>query len=256
NVCTSLNVENIILMGGSGGGFACLVQASLPKLVNCKVIVWNPQTSITQYKIEAVRRYVEYGFPNEYNNLNNLITEHALKNILEINDVIESVQVESINKSTEVIYLQNKTDDHVAQHLIPFIKGSGTSWKRRGQSSFILPDKNIGIYVGNWGEGHAVPPKSIISYAIKALFEDNPITDILQECEKGMLSVKDNPEYVDLDIDPSYWWVSCIRDGDKYKVKVQFRDEIRINCSYAYYLYCDGYIRERIGYGDKDSHTF
>lgn len=61
SIFTTLNLKPILL-GGSGGGYASLLQTSLLK-TNVKSVVWNPQTKISNYNLDAVANYLSICFP-------------------------------------------------------------------------------------------------------------------------------------------------------------------------------------------------
>ena len=160
-----------VLFGGSGAGFAALnisPHINVPHIA----IVWNPQTRIVKYFARFVERYLKSAFPRLWSkmftkdNYRNRGREAFLGDILEESGVSHSLESKKLNRSAQIIYLQNRDDWHVQIHAEPFLRELGP-WHRCGPSSFQSGAKNVGAIFGNWGEGHAAPPRSTIYSLLK-----------------------------------------------------------------------------------------
>lgn len=129
-----LRVKEVILLGGSAGGFAVL--QTLPRLTHRSVgIVMNPQVDILKYHHKTSVETWKQMF--------NFTSSTQIKDSLSDATPLYSSSL----TGKRLVYLQNSSDAHRKIHAIPF-------W-----SSSSIP---IEIIEGNWGNGHVPPPKSLI----------------------------------------------------------------------------------------------
>lgn len=151
--------RNIILLGGSGGGFAAL---SIIDSLKCPAlaIVWNPQTSISLYDKEAVSRYLKLA-------LNSPADVHAYDFLSECN-IVHDLCHSRKNNNNRILYLQNRTDWHFKSHTLPFAQSQNYKIIRNNGCW----ENNLSIYLGDFGKGHAAPSRSIIDKII-SLYKDN-----------------------------------------------------------------------------------
>lgn len=168
-----------ILSGGSGGGFASLAVSTL-MTVKHKVFVWNPQTSIKKYYPRFVREYIYSSFPT----LKGHDVEDAFEKI-DSQGIITDVTKRALNDNAEILYIQNYSDTHTVTHASPFIKSHGYSVK----SSTAIPHlyslrENKFVLFADWGEGHVEPPREVIMYILKELY-DKDIYDVLTSVFSG-----------------------------------------------------------------------
>lgn len=178
---------NLILVGGSGGGFAALCQACLLRCpVN--VVVWNPQTDISKYSYKAVLKYLSTAFPDDF--IEDLYTteeperHNAIKNLLDDSGIFYSLTKTSIPSKAKVLYLQNIHDWHVLSHAKPFLINDRNKWSRIGKNSFSN-SINLAIYFGDWGPGHSGPPGDVIASVIKKIVSGNTTDDIATHLSIG-----------------------------------------------------------------------
>lgn len=132
--CAALiQAERIILIGGSGGGFASL---SIGAHIDGSIaLVWNPQTHIRKY----YKRFVD-----EYENL---AWKQGGKVLNSLNR-LDMTAVYAAPLRNTVIYLQSATDEfHIQNHLKPFRQK-------------LHPENRCYFYSEAWGEGHVPPPKN------------------------------------------------------------------------------------------------
>lgn len=144
--------QNLIFMGGSGGGFASLeISRRFEKSV---ALVMNPQTSLGRYYPALVTQYLN-------NCWNGLASVTMLPSSI-AHDLVGDYPQE-LNHT--VAYLQNTRDKHhVDNHQAPFLKKSGGS-----QKVFVLMDA--------WGDptkkSHVPPPREIIRSILTGLIESD-----------------------------------------------------------------------------------
>lgn len=163
------SLSRIVLMGGSGGGFAALTQAFL--LSNSKVncLVWNPQTSISMYNPKYVNRYLNVCF----NIFSNSEDSSVLYSKLDSTGCIHSLLSLEIPSAGRIVYLQNESDRHLQLHAVPFLKKflGGYNFER----SIITRkgDLQLDFICENFSEGHKPPTKEvIISYLTNFIGDD------------------------------------------------------------------------------------
>ena len=142
HVANVSNAPKVILLGGSGGGFASLLVAS--QLSSSTAIVMNPQTSIERYHALHRRKYIDIAWRGS----SSLFHEAA-----EVS--VGSEVKQSIGRMT-VLYMQNLSDTfHVKNHLNPF-----------REAFHSAPE--MWLMLEGWREGHTPPPKEIISSTLSA----------------------------------------------------------------------------------------
>ena len=166
NGLASLYDLKLILFGGSGAGFAVLNIS--PHLKASHVaLVWNPQTRIVKYFTRFVEKYVKSGFPQLWARMYNKTVykekgaEAFLSSVLSKAGVVHELGRGGVNERGQVLYLQNRHDWHTETHADPFLVQFGP-WEKVGPAAYLAIDKRIGVVLGDWGEGHAAPPRKVI----------------------------------------------------------------------------------------------
>lgn len=177
----------LIVFGGSGGGYAGLLLATLLKC-RATVLVWNPQTAIADYVPEFVEKYIDVAFPSLSRNASGWdadITANRgtkLREILDMATVVHDVRNLKLPPQVEILYLQNRSDWHVTCHAAPYL--SGKFWERIGRAAFIEQEsKQIGLFFGYWGEGHAAPPIDYLEMVLRKLAEGELIHTVARELD-------------------------------------------------------------------------
>jgi hypothetical protein len=154
--------RHLLLVGGSGGGYASLYFAHRVGHV-ASAFVWNPQTSIIDYDIGAVRQYFDVAVPgNDFEYLNQAARARTVEKLAERG--IDSVLPPS--NAGRVLYLQNSTDWHVAKHLKPYLDRNKYVYRGNGYYSNHLGHS---VVVSNFGTGHAVPPTELILASLRQM---------------------------------------------------------------------------------------
>jgi hypothetical protein len=154
--------RDLLLVGGSGGGYASLYFAHRVGH-SASAFVWNPQTSIIDYEVGAVRRYFDVAVPgNDFEYVDRAARTRTVEKLSEHG--IASVLPRS--SAGRVLYLQNSSDWHVIKHLKPYLEGNDFVYRGNGYYSNALGHS---VVISNFGTGHAVPPTALIHAGIKEM---------------------------------------------------------------------------------------
>lgn len=168
--------QDIILMGGSGGGYCAIQQLTLSK-VPMKAFVWNPQSSITKYYSRPLFEYVNTAFSDVIND--EVTNKKECRDVFNSLGISHEVFIDNIPSYCELIYFQNLSD-----HFIPFIGRNAIN--RLGKASFKGAKENVYFHVGDWGQGHAPLPASLIFEILLSIEWGRPAEGILNRLEKGL----------------------------------------------------------------------
>lgn len=236
----------LVMLGGSNGGFAALVQATLVNAECCSV-VWNPQTSISKHVWwRVIGLYAKVAFPDALDYVHRIpkIREDEARSFyyrwFDSEGIVHDVSGRALTAGATVIYLQNESDEHLQLHAAPYFHAS--AWRRLGRASFSRVDGRVGVYFGRWGEGHVMPPRAIIDQALKLAASGQAIEQSMASIET--LDGGDQVERFDwLGVDGiSADRVKIQRDGDTISIVCEYSDElIRKNeLQFAFYLLLDG----------------
>ncbi|MEE2568482.1 YqiA/YcfP family alpha/beta fold hydrolase [Pseudarthrobacter sp. J64] len=179
--------EEIVLVGGSAGGFAALYFGVCTRT---SAFVWNPQVDLLRYAPAYVRPY-----------LSQVLSDGAwaggvseiLRDTPEVDHALASRElhargIEHVVGDTmsipRLLYLQNQSDSHELRHARPL----------REREGFVAVDD--GVYanggrimvVGHFAAGHRQPPREIIHKGLKAVLDVRSdlikeAKDLLTHCE-------------------------------------------------------------------------
>lgn len=181
---------DLLLFGGSGGGYASLRISSLLRRP-ASVFVWNPQTSISEYVPSFVAKYIGVAFPEVSERIKFILeapdsTQSALLSELFFQlDVHFDVTNIIVPDNVKVLILQNRSDWHVERHTKPFMKGR--RWSKVGADGYVESVVgNIGVYFGEWGRGHVAPDKSVILDVIFMLRDGGGVRSIVANFDGGV----------------------------------------------------------------------
>jgi hypothetical protein len=197
----------LILLGGSGGGFAALAQSCL---LTCEfsAVVWNPQTSIGEYVPGAVLQYLKVAFPILSGEVDTILAlplsdqKQHLPQLLQRTGVFHSLVNVPRSKTARILYLQNRHDWHVNAHAKPYLGQDG--WRRLGSTTFAQGE-TLAMHLGDWGAGHAAPPISFVTRLIADVVSGLSVIDIATELAES--STQDG-----------YWpWLSVDMPGNDLK---------------------------------------
>lgn len=180
--------KKLILLGGSGGGFAALsIYQKMSQ--EAHVIAMNPQIVIEKYFKKTVINYIHNAFDVNETKIKELDTTD-LGLLLDNYGLLHNLT--SINRKKNVLILQNRSDMQVARHLEPFIKCNGYSVSSQ-KYLYELSSDNSFILVGHWGKGHFTLPVSFILSLI-----ENFILNKQEEVGINTLYLKDLLKHIDL----------------------------------------------------------
>lgn len=241
----SKNNAELIFFGGSGGGFAALMQAALVKS-RFKVLVWNPQTDISKYSRRFVTQYISVAFPTFYleniDVFNSDISDNSLKAMLEECLYCQSIPDIRRDNNFGTIYLQNHNDWHRLAHAKPYLETLG--FRRLDNQTSLLLD-NIGIIYTYYGDGHAAPEKNDVLYLLSQLIANDSFDVIYSKVRQYSLNQFPSG-FIDMqrDIDWSAhdFNVSLKYDNSEYQVEVYSSYQ---PVDYAFYLMRSG-VKEKV----------
>lgn len=166
--------SKIMFVGGSGGGFASLYYSRL--FYGSLAVPWNPQTNILDYVPVHVENYGKVAF-----GLNDIGASKAqLPNLI---DTDLRQLYSSQDSGNYVLYLQNDSDSHVKDHLVPFLIAQGIESKECDKCLGGLVKHNIYVHMDNWGDGHAQPAKKFLMPLLRNLIGyDKEWSTLFRDC--------------------------------------------------------------------------
>lgn len=157
---------DLLLVGGSGGGFAALSAAHAigPR---AQVFCWNPQSDVLRYVPETICAFLRSAYPaSPVTHLDPAVDDDREK----IRGYFDERGIRTVvgdpDDTSRVLLLQNGSDWHVRAHFRPYVE-------RRGME--LLPD--LPAYrrgpavaaVGSWGQGHVSPPRDVTVRAVQLM---------------------------------------------------------------------------------------
>ncbi len=244
----------LVLFGGSGAGFAILNMLAYLR-ADYVALVWNPQTNIVNYFTRFVERYARTGFPALWKKMRPAKDTKGVSKVF-LDDFFSQLGISyklnkiNIDGNGQVIFLQNREDWHVETHAEPFLAKFGP-WLRVGPATFRMDSLNFGVVFGEWGEGHAAPPRA----TIRAL---------LEYClnNKSPLSAEDNILHI-FEQEQRYEWSLAVEKELLFDLSVQYFAEDRMisasiqlvnakpqaKYTYAFYLLVNGIRQQFKWYG-------
>lgn len=182
---------NPILLGGSAGGYAALNIGHLMKSSGVSVLCWNPQTSLDEYQINLVQKYLNVAYGGRDTTPAHFEERTVFKSTLRkhYHDVPYTLpSLDIFNKESKIIYLQNRSDiSHLAPHAGKWLNDS--KFRRVSPSAFVNEGGNVLFFIGCWGNGHISPPLSAVVDLINCLHRKKSLSDIartrLQDSDMG-----------------------------------------------------------------------
>ncbi|MBD2765035.1 hypothetical protein IEE91_07520 [Kocuria sp. cx-455] len=163
--------RELVLVGGSGGGFAALYYASL---VRCDVsaFVWNPQTDILAYNRGFVDTYLTRSFPEYCADAEEPATWLSQRSdecaAADIHRSVVTREHHDPRTIHRLLLLQNISDWHLTGHTVPYLKTHG--FVSVGTGAYVLsPD--LAVQVADWGQGHAPLPTELVVDHLRAFLD-------------------------------------------------------------------------------------
>lgn len=180
--------KKLIILGGSGGGFAAL-SIYQKMLQEAHVIAMNPQIAIEKYFKKTVINYIHNAFNVNETKIKEFNTTD-LGLLLDNYGILHNLT--NIDRKKNVLIFQNRSDIQVTHHLEPFIKCNKYSVISQNYL-YELSSDNSFILLGHWGKGHFNLPVSFILSAI-----ENFILNKQEDVSINILYLKDLLKYLDL----------------------------------------------------------
>lgn len=167
----------LILVGGSGGGFAVL---NVQQHLNARVrsLIWNPQTNISKYRVAEVAKYIRAISGKDSEVTSSEEASLLLKGLGVSFDVTKAAM-----KNGEVIYLQNDGDNHVKHHMRPLMKRG--NWQEVGERIWHEENRNIFVALTQWGKGHVAMPKKDITASLIAIKNEKSSLDVIRAAQSS-----------------------------------------------------------------------
>lgn len=147
--------RELVLVGGSGGGFAAMrFAALLDRPVSA--LVWNPQTDILRYNRTFVDAYLRSTFPELFTEdppADEWLPQRSeLGAIAGIDLSLTTTESHDPSRIDRLLYLQNVDDWHLSAHAMPYALAHG--FQDIGTGSRIAGPDHV-IQAASWGAGHA-----------------------------------------------------------------------------------------------------
>lgn len=199
HVSRALN-RQMLLVGGSGGGFAALEQtrrASAP----VSAFVWNPQTDILRYLPAVAQRYLTTALgisDSQYSQMTDDDRRRAAQRAgIELSVIGRGTS--AIDGGGRVLVLQNATDWHVADHMGPYVDAADLTSTREGVWS---DSKQAQAWlVADLGDGHAVPPRATLESALRLMSSERvSAVDAVERLLNSELARLPDPETMPTDL--------------------------------------------------------
>lgn len=168
----------LLFVGASAGGFAALYYgARLGK--KASVFAWNPQTDITKYLPMFATKYLaKAGVSAEALSATDW-QEQAKSELAGKIDLVLPPS-DQLLKPGKVLILQNRTDWHLEEHLLPWLNQSVWHPQDTDDVDAFAADDNHLVAIVDYAQGHEPIPSMIISFLLAdILHSDKPVKDFL-----------------------------------------------------------------------------
>lgn len=171
--------RELLLVGGSAGGFASLYFASE---LGSTAFVWNPQTNLLKYTAGHVREYLSTitGDPKWASAITPALRDTPP---IEEREAEKSLQwlgvaweVRSVEPISRLLYLQNESDHHEQRHAAPL--RSRDQFREESPGVYSRHDKLVAV--GAFESGHRAPGRPIIEKGLQMMIEGRSPSDAAQ----------------------------------------------------------------------------
>lgn len=164
--------RDLLVIGGSGGGYASLVTAATAGLSS---FVWNPQTDVLAYEPGTVARYVGVVAPQVLGR-----PREEIRVALQRGGITTEVLSGRLPK--RLLYLQNASDWHVQGHAVPFIERHAL--RHQGQGRYSSRPEVV-MQLGDFGVGHAPPPQQLLERAVTLMLHPRrTVWDVVHDLQR------------------------------------------------------------------------
>ncbi|BAJ00593.1 DUF6270 domain-containing protein [Shewanella violacea] len=250
SIAEAYNVD-LVIFGGSGGGFASLAVA---KNIRSKasIFVWNPQTTITKYVYTFVEQYMRVGFPSFFG--------EGDSGLDKINEILDTLKIDyklkglDYKENISIIYFQNQSDWHTNVHAVPFLRE--LTPLRSSDCTFVSREARNVAYFGDWGDGLAAPDTQVIKQVLLDLFSGSPPIDIERKLRLGDYFHNTPPFFEALVLDDSEWSVVSSVDKGCVECSIRFNESVNGKYQFAFYFIVDGVKNDIRGYDNLNMAVF
>lgn len=276
----------LILFGGFAGSFGAL--SILPYMTEpTSCLVWNPQTSIAKCDKTFVISYLKNAFPTRNSDLSvsDEISQQELAARLLREGIYYDLQRNyQIPSAVKLLFLQNKTDLHVASHASPFLNNLGFEIDTNNLTN--QRSDNVFAHFATFDEGHGTPNNENIKTCLKWLIanSDMPIdlTAVEQQSDTPIdLSAAERQSNTPIDLNTSEqqsdtsialaaseqrstnptqedakFEVAATLDGSKLLATIRVAPAVFIKPVFAFYLFIDGQRTSIKRYSPENSTLF
>lgn len=156
----------LLLVGGSGGGFAALEQLTrVSSESDIAALVWNPQLDLSGYGVAAVDKFLATCYPSiylEFGSGNLLLALEAIRERFDVN--FELYSAARHGRLKNVLLLQQRDDWHFDQFMPQLGECIGVEIPNDGAWEGV---NDFAGFSGRWGSGHVPPPRELLEELIQ-----------------------------------------------------------------------------------------
>ena len=192
--------RELLLVGGSGGGFAALHQAMRIE-VPVSALVWNPQTDVLDYDAAAVTEYLVAALGRTREQAESMTRDQrssALRSVgIDHRVLTQDARAPSLRR---LLYLQNASDWHVVKHLAPFLEEGG--FTHSGGGRWCGRDGVMAL-VSALATGHSAPPRQVLEKSMAAMLDTRvPVARAIDDLQAAGVLPRTDLEMLPRDLRP------------------------------------------------------
>lgn len=171
-IAERLGVE-LLMIGGSGGGFAALLYAGAVG-GRASALVWNPQTDLLGYYRPAVRQYLRTCVPGlDWNDDDTFVQARQALSRAGIEPSIAASHAAG-NRPRRLLCLQNTGDGfHIRHHVGALI--SRLDVREMGRGRYCDRALTMQFVFKQWGKGHDPLPKSMLTHLLRQMLDPHAL---------------------------------------------------------------------------------
>ena len=177
--------RELVLVGGSGGGFASLHNAARLD-VPVSAFVWNPQTDLLDYQPKIVAQYLTHALPAGATEVATMTREERSEALLAGGVEHRALPDGPPRGQRRVLYLQNASDSHVINHLASYVEQGGL--RHLGGGRYADDEHGTLVVVSDFSEGHGPPPREVLVEGLRALLDTSlSAADVVDDLQRRQL---------------------------------------------------------------------
>ncbi|NKY09734.1 DUF6270 domain-containing protein [Cellulomonas hominis] len=159
--------KRLLLIGGSGGGYAALMFASRLG-PSASALVWNPQTDVLAYGWPHVEAFLATAFPSRYVALGSSDVDAWRASMREAGVQTDVLGHGVVGRLRRSLYLQESDDWHVGAHMEPF---AAATVARTIDAELRSAPGDVAFLIRKWSEGHTPPPREVLLAAVRGMLD-------------------------------------------------------------------------------------